>query len=34
MDERTHLLRQVMVTVLLAVAILVASWLCLFNGAY
>jgi hypothetical protein len=34
MNDRTHLLGQVIVTVLLAVAMLLACWLCLFNGAY
>jgi hypothetical protein len=32
--DRTHLLGHVIVTVLLVVSVLIASWLCLFNGAY
>jgi hypothetical protein len=34
MNDRTHLLAHVIVTVLLAVSVFVASWLCLFNGVY
>lgn len=34
MEDGTHLLGHVVVTVLLAVSMLIASWLCLFNGAY
>jgi hypothetical protein len=33
MKDRTHLLGHVIVTALLAVSVLIASWLCLFNGS-
>lgn len=33
MDDRTHLLAHVTVTVVLGIVTLVAIWLCLFNGA-
>ncbi|VEG46777.1 Uncharacterised protein [Mycolicibacterium flavescens] len=33
MKDRTHLLAHVIVTGLLAVIVMVAAWLCLFNGA-
>jgi hypothetical protein len=33
MDDRRHLLAHVVVTVLLGVVMLGATWLCLFNGA-
>jgi hypothetical protein len=32
-NDRTHLLGHAIVTALLAIAVLVACWLCLFNGA-
>jgi hypothetical protein len=33
-NDRTHLLGHVIVTALLALSVLIVSWLCLFNGAY